>query len=92
MMRLNRVSGIASQVALASVLAASAAFAQKQVINPPNARPGAVLSSAVRVGDISEVNVIVLPSVWGYYRLSINNLSIVSNVTSIFDKKFHRSF
>ena len=51
-MRLNRVSGIASQVALASVLAASAAFAQKQVINPPNARPGAVLSSAVRVGDI----------------------------------------
>ena len=51
-MRLNRILGIASQAALASVIAASAAFAQKQVINPPNARPGAVLSSAVRVGDI----------------------------------------
>ena len=51
-MRLNRVAGIASQVALASVIAASAAFAQKQVINPPNARPGGVLSTAVRVGDI----------------------------------------
>ena len=51
-MRLNRTLGIASQAALASVIAASAAFAQKQVINPPNARPGGVLSSAVRVGDI----------------------------------------
>ena len=51
-MRLNRVSGIASQVALASVIAASAAVPQKQVINSPNARPGGVLSTAVRVGDI----------------------------------------
>src|SRR5215207_5769188 len=51
-MRLNRVLTIASQVAAASVIAASAAFAQKQVINAPNARPGGVLSSAVRVGDI----------------------------------------
>jgi len=51
-MRLNRVLGIASQVTLASIVAASAASAQKQVINPPNARPGGVLSSAVRVGDI----------------------------------------
>jgi len=51
-MRLNRVLGIASQVALASIVAASAASAQKQVINPPNARPGGVLSTAVRVGDI----------------------------------------
>jgi len=51
-MRVNRVVAIVSQVALASVIAASAAFAQKQVINAPNARPGGVLSSAVRVGDI----------------------------------------
>ena len=51
-MRVNRVVAIASQVAAASVIAASAAFAQKQVINAPNARPGGVLSSAVRVGDI----------------------------------------
>jgi len=51
-MRLNRVLTIASQVAAASVIAASVAVAQKRVINPPNARPGGVLSSAVRVGDI----------------------------------------
>ena len=51
-MRVNRVVAIVSQVAFASVIAASAASAQKQVINAPNARPGGVLSSAVRVGDI----------------------------------------
>ena len=51
-MRVNRVVAIAAQVAAASIIAASAAFAQKQVINAPNARPGGVLSSAVRVGDI----------------------------------------
>src|SRR5215211_4333637 len=50
-MRLNRVLTIASQVAAASVIA-SVAVAQKQVINPPNARPGGVLSTAVKVGDI----------------------------------------
>jgi 2-iminobutanoate/2-iminopropanoate deaminase len=50
-MRVNRLITIASQVALASMIAASAALAQKQVINAPSARPG-VLSAAVRVGDI----------------------------------------
>ena len=50
-MQVNRFVAIVSQVAAASVLATSAAFAQKQVINAPNARPG-VLSTAVRVGDI----------------------------------------
>ena len=50
-MRVNRFIAMASQVAAASLIAASAASAQKQAINPPNARPG-VLSSAVRVGDI----------------------------------------
>jgi 2-iminobutanoate/2-iminopropanoate deaminase len=43
---------LASQVATASLIAAGAAAAQKQVINPPNARPGGVLSTAVKVGDI----------------------------------------
>jgi reactive intermediate/imine deaminase len=43
---------ITSQVVMASPIASSAAVAQKQVINPPNARPGGVLSTAVRVGDV----------------------------------------
>lgn len=41
--------------ALGALLATSPANAQgggKQVINPPNARPGGVLSTAVRVGDV----------------------------------------
>jgi reactive intermediate/imine deaminase len=40
--------------AVVSAAAASPALAQggKQVFNPPNARPGAVLSSAVKAGDI----------------------------------------
>jgi reactive intermediate/imine deaminase len=41
-----------SYVVVASLVTASAAVAQKQVINPPNARPGGVLSTAVRVGDV----------------------------------------
>ncbi|HUQ83901.1 MAG TPA: RidA family protein [Gemmatimonadaceae bacterium] len=51
-MRVQRFVVIASQVVAASVIAASSALAQKQAINPPNARPGGVLSAAVRVGDI----------------------------------------
>lgn len=50
-MRVQRFVVMASQVVTASVIAASAAVAQKQVINAPNARPG-VLSAAVRVGDV----------------------------------------
>ena len=39
---------------VAAVAGATPALAQsgKQVINPPNARPGGVLSTAVKVGDI----------------------------------------
>ena len=37
---------------LAAMAPAARAQAGKQVFNPPNARPGGVLSSAVRVGDI----------------------------------------
>jgi reactive intermediate/imine deaminase len=54
-MRVRRFSLIASLVMAASAAAAQDATAQggnKQVFNPPNARPGGVLSSAVRVGDI----------------------------------------
>ena len=51
-MRVSRMLLITSQVVTASVVAASTAVAQKQVINPPNARPGGVLSTAVRVGDV----------------------------------------
>jgi 2-iminobutanoate/2-iminopropanoate deaminase len=51
-MRVQRFVGMASQVVAASVIAASSVLAQKQAINPPNARPGGVLSTAVRVGDI----------------------------------------
>ena len=51
-MRVSRMVLIASQVVTASLIAASTAVAQKQVINPPNARPGGVLSTAVRVGDV----------------------------------------
>ena len=48
---------LAASIALgAAALGASPASAQggagKQVINPPNARPGGVLSTAVRVGDV----------------------------------------
>ena len=54
-MRVRRLSLIAS-LALANLAAATRPAAaqggNKQVINPPNARPGAVLSSAVRVGDL----------------------------------------
>ena len=53
-MRVRRFSLIASIAMAASAAMSSAALAQggKQVFNPPNARPGGVLSSAVRVGDI----------------------------------------
>lgn len=51
-MRFSRMVFITSQVVMASLIASSAAVAQKQVINPPNARPGGVLSTAVRVGDV----------------------------------------
>lgn len=51
-MRVRRMWTITSQVVTASVIATSTAVAQKQVINPPNARPGGVLSTAVKVGDI----------------------------------------
>ena len=51
-MRVRRMWTITSQVVAASVIAMSTALAQKQVINPPNARPGSVLSTAVKVGDI----------------------------------------
>ena len=53
-MRVRRFSLIASLVMAASTALAQGAAAQgnKQVFNPPNARPGGVLSSAVRVGDI----------------------------------------
>ena len=51
-MRVQRFVVIASQVVAASLIAASSALAQKKVINPPNARPGGVLSTAVKVGDI----------------------------------------
>ena len=53
-MRVRRFSLMAS-LTLAALAAASqvaAAQGNKQVFNPPNARPGGVLSSAVRVGDI----------------------------------------
>ena len=54
-MRVRGLSLIAS-LALATLAAATRPAAaqggNKQVINPPNARPGAVLSSAVRVGDL----------------------------------------
>ena len=51
-MRFSRMLLITSQVIVASLVASSAALAQKQAINPPNARPGGVLSTAVRVGDV----------------------------------------
>ena len=51
-MRFGRMLLITSHVVVASLVTASAAVAQKQVINPPNARPGGVLSTAVRVGDV----------------------------------------
>ncbi len=54
-MRVRGLSLIGS-LALATLAAATRPVAaqggNKQVINPPNARPGAVLSSAVRVGDL----------------------------------------
>ena len=54
-MRVRRFSLIASLVLAAFATATQRAAAQggnKQVINPPNARAGGVLSSAVRVGDL----------------------------------------
>jgi 2-iminobutanoate/2-iminopropanoate deaminase len=53
-MRIHRFSLVATLVIAASMAVAPTAYAQggKQVFNPPNARPGGVLSSAVRVGDI----------------------------------------
>ena len=54
-MRVRRFSLIASLVVTAFATATQQAEAQggkKQAINPPNARPGSVLSSAVRVGDL----------------------------------------
>ena len=55
-MRVRRFSLMVSCVVAASGVGSTAAIAQagppKQVINPPNARPGGVLSSAVRVGDL----------------------------------------
>jgi 2-iminobutanoate/2-iminopropanoate deaminase len=54
-MRVRRFSLIASFVLAAVATTTARAAAQggnKQVINPPNARPGGVLSSAVRVGDL----------------------------------------
>jgi len=54
-MRVRRLSLIASLALATLAVATRPAAAQggnKQVINPPNARPGAVLSSAVRVGDL----------------------------------------
>jgi reactive intermediate/imine deaminase len=51
-MGIRRFIALASQVAAASLIAAGAASAQKQAINPPNARPGGVLSTAVKVGDL----------------------------------------
>jgi reactive intermediate/imine deaminase len=53
-MRVRRFSLIASltAVALAATNQTAGAQGNKQVFNPPNARPGGVLSSAVRVGDL----------------------------------------
>ena len=53
-MRVRQVSMIAAVAAVVSGATAQTAGAQggKQVFNPPNARPGGVLSSAVKVGDI----------------------------------------
>lgn len=51
-MQVPRFVAIVSQAVAASVIAASAAAAQKQAINPPNARPGGVLSAAVKAGDV----------------------------------------
>lgn len=52
-MRTIRTAVIAWSV-IAGVITAAPGYAQqaKQVINAPNARPGGVLSTAVRVGDI----------------------------------------
>ena len=54
-MRVRRFPLIASLLLAAVATATRQAAAQggnKQVINPPNARPGSVLSSAVRVGNL----------------------------------------
>ena len=51
-MKARRFAVMASSVAALTMVAATASFAQKQVIAAPNARPGGVLSPAVRVGDI----------------------------------------
>jgi 2-iminobutanoate/2-iminopropanoate deaminase len=51
-MLIRRCSLVAASLALVTVATAVSAQGAKQVINPPNARPGGVLSTAVRVGDI----------------------------------------
>src|SRR4029450_5598807 len=51
-MRARRFAVMVSSVAMLTAVAATGLFAQKQVIAAPNARPGGVLSPAVRVGDI----------------------------------------
>ena len=53
-MQARRLSCIAGALAAALCVGATNARAQgaKQVFNPPNARPGGVLSSAVKVGDL----------------------------------------
>ena len=54
-MRVCRFSLVASLTLAAVTATSQSAAAQggnKQVFNPPNARPGGVLSSAVRVGDL----------------------------------------
>ena len=51
-MMVRRFALLVSSVAAMTALAATSAVAQKQVINAPNARPGGVLSPAVRVGDV----------------------------------------
>ena len=51
-MMVRRFALLASSVVALTALVGTSAAAQKQVINAPNARPGGVLSPAVRVGDI----------------------------------------
>jgi reactive intermediate/imine deaminase len=51
-MTVRRFALLASSVVALTALVGTSAAAQKQVINAPNARPGGVLSPAVRVGDI----------------------------------------
>ena len=52
MLRHSLIAGVVAIVALTTLARGAHAQGGKQVFNPPNARPGGVLSSAVRVGDI----------------------------------------